>query len=155
MSIKNGINAEEGFLPGGLRVKRRAPGIYQKLMKGLQDYTLGQTNGVALKKTNVITESAPLRPSRSLPALDWISVYALAVNEENASGGRVVTSPTNGASGVIPAVLKYYLDFICPTPEQRNHDIAEFLLTAAAIGMLYKRGASISAAEMGCQGNVF
>ncbi|KAG0014584.1 hypothetical protein BGZ81_000371 [Podila clonocystis] len=86
-----------------------------------------------------------------LPALDYLSVYAIAVNEENAAGGRVVTAPTNGAAGVIPAVLKYYLEFISYTPEQ---DIMEFLLTTAPIGMLYKRGASISAAEMGCQGEV-
>lgn len=86
-----------------------------------------------------------------LPALDYLSVYAIAVNEENAAGGLVVTAPTSGAEGVIPAVLKYYLEFISDTPEQ---DIIEFLLTTAAVGMLYKRGASISAAEMGCQGEV-
>ncbi|KAJ1548686.1 hypothetical protein HK405_000648 [Cladochytrium tenue] len=93
-------------------------------------------------------------PKRSLPALDWLSLYALAVNEENAAGGRVVTAPTNGAAGTIPAVLKYYLEFVCPSPAHAEQDIVEFLLTAAAIGMLYKRGASISAAEMGCQGEV-
>ena len=70
------------------------------------------------------------------------------VTLENAAGGRVVTAPTNGASGTIPSVLKYYLEFICPSESQKEHDIVEFLMTAAAIGMLYKRGASISAAEM-------
>ncbi|KAF9304181.1 hypothetical protein BGZ91_008967, partial [Linnemannia elongata] len=95
----------------------------------------------------------PKRPVKRLmlPALDYLSVYAIAVNEENAAGGRVVTAPTNGAAGVIPAVLKYYLEFISDNPEQ---DIMEFILTTAAIGMLYKRGASISAAEMGCQGEI-
>ena len=91
---------------------------------------------------------------RSLPDLDWISLYAIAVNEENASGGRVVTAPTNGAAGTIPAVLKYYLEFLLPKNAVKHHVIMEFLLTASAIGMLYKRGASISAAEMGCQGEV-
>jgi iron-sulfur-dependent L-serine dehydratase single chain form len=97
----------------------------------------------------------PQRPRKKhLPALDYLSLYAIAVNEENSAGGRVVTAPTNGASGTIPSVLKYYLEFICPSETQKAHDIVEFLLTAAAIGMLYKRGASISAAEMGCQGEV-
>ena len=127
MSIQNGINAEEEYLPGGLRVKRRAPGIHAKLIKGLADYALGRntSNQPILKKGGVSTDSklvqgGALRPDRSLPALDWISVYALAVNEENAGGGRVVTAPTNGAAGIIPAVLKYYLEFICPTPGQAS-----------------------------------
>jgi L-serine deaminase len=85
----------------------------------------------------------PKRPRKRffLPALDYLSVYAIAVNEENACGGRVVTAPTNGAAGTIPAVLKYYLEFISENPE---NDIMEFLLTTAAVGMLFKRGASIS-----------
>lgn len=85
----------------------------------------------------------PKRPRKRffLPALDYLSVYAIAVNEENACGGRVVTAPTNGAAGTIPSVLKYYLEFISENPE---NDVMEFLLTTAAIGMLFKRGASIS-----------
>lgn len=115
----------------------------------------------------------PKRPRKRffLPALDYLSVYAIAVNEENACGGRVVTAPTNGAAGTIPSVLKYYLEFISENPE---NDVMEFLLTTAAVGMLFKRGASISgkfnkhnkrnitlinvyhkiAAEVGCQGEV-
>ncbi|KAI8898099.1 serine dehydratase alpha chain-domain-containing protein [Globomyces pollinis-pini] len=151
-SIQNGISSEQDFLPGGLRVQRRAPKLHAKLMRSFANYA--PTKARMTSKSSLITEGAVLRPQRSLPALDWINLYALAVNEENAAGGRVVTAPTNGAAGTIPAVLKYYLDFICPTPGQKNHDIIEFLLTASAIGMLYKRGASISAAEMGCQGEV-
>lgn len=85
----------------------------------------------------------PKRPRKRffLPALDYLSVYAIAVNEENACGGRVVTAPTNGAAGTIPSVLKYYLEFISENPE---NDVMEFLLTTAAVGMLFKRGASIS-----------
>jgi iron-sulfur-dependent L-serine dehydratase single chain form len=128
-SIRNGIDATgQQYLPGELRVKRRAPGIYEKLKLA---------NG-----------------SDRLTALDWLSLYAIAVNEENAAGGRVVTAPTNGAAGIIPAVLKYYLEFLCPNQQMGDHKIVEFLLTAAAIGMLYKRGSSISAAEVGCQGEI-
>jgi L-serine dehydratase len=83
--------------------------------------------------------------------MDWISLWALAVNEENAAGGRVVTAPTNGAAGIIPAVLHYYHTFV---PEASEEGIVTFMLTAAAIGILYKEGASISAAEVGCQGEV-
>ncbi|KAJ3303240.1 hypothetical protein HDV03_004067 [Kappamyces sp. JEL0829] len=109
-SIQNGISASEEYLPGGLRVKRRAPGLHAKLMRGLAEYALG-AGANRVSKTAVTLgpeklKEAPIRPQRSLPALDWISLYALAVNEENASGGRVVTSPTNGAAGIIPAVLK-------------------------------------------------
>ncbi|KAL2913683.1 hypothetical protein HK105_206843 [Polyrhizophydium stewartii] len=168
-SIQNGISSEDEYLPGQLRVRRRAPGLHRRLMAGLAEYagfgsTPNGTQGVRFsadlakpKHGSVQPAHAapPTRPSRrSLPALDWISLYALAVNEENAAGGRVVTAPTNGAAGTIPAVLKYYLEFICPSRNQMEQDIVEFLLTAAAIGMLYKRGASISAAEMGCQGEV-
>ncbi|ORY49336.1 L-serine ammonia-lyase [Rhizoclosmatium globosum] len=159
---------------------RRAPFLHRKLMAGFADYA-GMNLGPKHKqlgagKKSLISEALSLstkEPKRSeltlafkdlarvppemkrhLPALDWVSMYALAVNEENAAGGRVVTAPTNGAAGTIPAVLKYYLEFICPSPEHAERDILEFLFTAAAIGMLYKRGASISAAEMGCQGEV-
>lgn len=124
-SIERGCH-REGILPGGLQVRRRAPALRKQL---------GEK---ALR-------------ADALEALDWVSLYALAVNEENAAGGRIVTAPTNGAAGVIPAVLKYFERF-CPesTPEKSR----EFLLTAAAIGILYKKRASISAAEMGCQGEV-
>jgi L-serine dehydratase len=124
-SIARGCE-QTGTLPGGLNVKRRAKALSDKLAR----------------EDNV---ADPMRP------LDWVSLYALAVNEENAAGGRVVTAPTNGAAGVIPAVLKYYETF-CPNADSEGSH--RFLLTAAAIGMLYKRGASISAAEMGCQGEV-
>jgi L-serine dehydratase len=116
----------EGALPGGLGVQRRAAGLRRVLEeRGLAD--------------------------DPMLALDWVSLFALAVNEENAAGGRVVTAPTNGAAGVIPGVLAYYLRFV---PGADHAAARTFLLTAAAIGMLYKRNASLSAAEMGCQGEV-
>ncbi len=125
--INRGIK-EQGILPGGLKVKRRASEIYQKLIR--ED------------RTNKPFEHT---------VMDWLGVYAMAVNEENASGGRVVTAPTNGAAGVIPAVTRYYLDH-CPDADQDG--IRTFLLTAAAIGGIIKANASISGAEVGCQGEV-
>jgi len=125
--IERGL-AQEGELPGGLRVRRRARKIYQQLLSE--------------KLTN---SSQPHASS------DWLSVYAMAVNEENAAGGKVVTSPTNGAAGVVPAVLRYYLDHCTGADPAR---IPDFLLTAAAIGGLIKHNASISGAEAGCQGEV-
>jgi L-serine dehydratase len=123
-SVENGIK-NEGILPGGLKVKRRAPGLHLRL-------SIEQTND-------------------PLVVMDWVNLYALAVNEENAAGGRVVTAPTNGAAGIIPAVLMYFDKYIHKVDE----DIASrFLLTAAAIGILYKKNASISGAEVGCQGEV-
>lgn len=119
---------KEGVMPGGLNVRRRARAIHDKLNEEW--------------RTN--------RPNPLL-ANDWLSVYAMAVNEENAAGGRVVTAPTNGAAGVIPAVLRYWLHF---HPEADQASIREFLLTAAAIGGLIKHNASISGAEVGCQGEV-
>lgn len=116
---------QDGILPGGLNVRRRA--------KGLLDH---------------LTHSKEHNPAE---LLEWVSLWALAVNEENAAGGRVVTAPTNGAAGVIPAVLKYYTHFV---KEANDEGIIRFLLTAGAIGILYKEGASISAAEMGCMGEV-
>lgn len=125
--VKRGC-AQEGLLPGKYKVKRRAPALYQRLRE---------------------------RPEESLrdplSMLDWVNLYAMAVNEENASGGRVVTAPTNGAAGIIPAVMHYYERFISHANEQ---GIIDFLLTAAAIGILYKENASISGAEVGCQGEV-
>lgn len=117
----------EGIMPGGLKVKRRAAGLYRQLR----------------------SESAD--SAQPLGKMDWVNLYALAVNEENASGGRVVTAPTNGAAGIIPAVLKYYLEF-CQGAD--DDGIVRFLLTAGAIGILYKENASISGAEVGCQGEV-
>ncbi|NIF28731.1 L-serine ammonia-lyase [Pantoea sp. Tr-811] len=118
----------EGILPGGLKVKRRAPALYRQLSSHPE---------------------ASLRDALSV--LDWVNLYALAVNEENAHGGRVVTAPTNGAAGIVPAVLHYYMRFI---PGANEDGVVRFLLTAAAIGILYKENASISGAEVGCQGEV-
>ena len=118
----------EGVLPGGMHVRRRAAAMYQKL---------------------VAEPEASLRDP--LTVIDWVNLYALAVNEENAAGGRVVTAPTNGAAGIIPAVLHYYMRF-CPGANEEG--VVDFLLTAGAIGILYKENASISGAEVGCQGEV-
>ncbi len=117
-----------GILPGGLNIKRRAPELFQKL----------QQKG--RPKSHEYTDS-----------MSWLNLYAIAVNEENAAGSRVVTAPTNGAAGVIPAVLHYYLDFY---PQAKPEDAIDFLLTAGAVAILYKKGASISGAEVGCQGEV-
>ncbi|MDD0975025.1 L-serine ammonia-lyase [Pseudomonas fontis] len=118
----------EGILPGGLKVKRRAAALHRQLCQHPE---------------------ASLRDALSV--LDWVNLYALAVNEENANGGRVVTAPTNGAAGIIPAVLHYYARFISGA---NDDGVVRFLLTAAAIGILYKENASISGAEVGCQGEV-
>mgnify|MGYP000199289903 FL=1 len=125
----------EGLLPGGLNVVRRAPRLYQELS------TPRFHRGPGGRAASV----------DSLNVLDWVNLYALAVNEENAAGGRVVTAPTNGAAGIIPAVLQYYDDFV---PGSDEDGIVEFLLTAGAIGKLYTTNASISGAEVGCQGEV-
>ena len=123
--VRNG-STNEGTLPGGLKVPRRAPELYQRLRS--------EPDG-----------TDPLR------AMDWVDLFALAVNEENAAGGRVVTAPTNGAAGVLPAVLHYYTRF-CPGASDEG--VVRFLLCAGAIGVLYKENASISGAEVGCQGEV-
>jgi L-serine dehydratase len=138
-----------GILPGGLNVRRRAPRLIERLHQ----------KAAALDARSHAPD--PLAP------LDWVSIYAIAVNEENAAGGRLVTAPTNGAAGVIPAVLHYYVNFLAPQPEQNSElwpsdaaqdspaaGIERFFLTAAAIGILYKENASISGAEVGCQGEV-
>ena len=117
-----------GILPGGLNVPRRARELHQQLLSQ--------------------PEAALSDP---LSVLDWVTLYALAVNEENAAGGRVVTAPTNGAAGIIPAVLHYFMRFI---PNATDEAVVRFLLTASAIGILYKKNASISGAEVGCQGEV-
>ena len=125
--VARGIR-ETGVLPGGLKVVRRAPALFNDL--------------------SARPEAAMKDP---LTVLDWVNLYALAVNEENAAGGRVVTAPTNGAAGIIPAVLHYYHRFTTHASEQ---GVVDFLLTAGAIGILYKENASISGAEVGCQGEV-
>ncbi|MEO6886054.1 MAG: L-serine ammonia-lyase, partial [Jatrophihabitantaceae bacterium] len=121
----------EGTLPGGLHVPRRAPELYRRLSaeRDLVDAGAADPLGV----------------------IDWVNLFALAVNEENAAGGRVVTAPTNGAAGIIPAVLLYYVRFC---PDATEDGVVRFLLTAGAIGLLYKENASISGAEVGCQGEV-
>lgn len=126
--IERGL-AQEGPLPGRLKVRRRAAGLYAALIAGR-----GRNDRAAAHEI-----------------MDWVSTFAIAVNEENAAGGRVVTAPTNGAAGIIPAVLRYFRDFC---PEYSSARSVEFLLTAAAIGSLIKRNASISGAEVGCQGEV-
>ncbi len=122
--IENGSQTE-GILPGGLKVHRRAPGLLAHLENE--------------------------RSNDPMLVMDWVNLYALAVNEENAAGGRVVTAPTNGAAGIIPAVMSYYNKFVRPLSDDAA---CRFLLTAAAIGILYKKNASISGAEVGCQGEV-
>ena len=123
--VRRGCEAE-GVLPGGLRVRRRARVLRE-----------------TLEKTGDTTDP--------LYAMEWVTLYALAVNEQNAAGGRVVTAPTNGAAGIIPAVLHYYTTFV---PGASDDGVVRFLLTAAAIGVLFKENASISGAEVGCQGEV-
>jgi L-serine dehydratase len=122
--VQRGFEAQ-GLLPGVLGVRRRAPKLYRQLMSG--------------------------DPSSPMHALDWVNAYALAVNEENAAGGQVVTAPTNGAAGIVPAVLHFYRRFESGADDA---GVIRFLLSAAAMGMLYKQNASISGAEMGCQGEV-
>jgi L-serine dehydratase len=122
--VERGI-ATEGILPGGLKVQRRAPGLNRRLLNE--------------------------RTDDPMSAMDWVNLFALAVNEENAAGSRVVTAPTNGAAGILPAVLCYYDKFVRSVDDDTA---CRYLLTAAAIGILYKKNASISGAEVGCQGEV-
>ncbi|PYC19583.1 L-serine ammonia-lyase [Pseudomonas mosselii] len=126
--VDNGLR-NEGILPGGLKVKRRAARLHRSLQE--------------VGKPNVI--------GSTLSAMEWVNLFALAVNEENAAGGRMVTAPTNGAAGIIPAVLHYYMKF---NPGACDDDVVAFLLAAAAVGILCKKNASISGAEVGCQGEV-
>jgi L-serine dehydratase len=131
-AMKDCVNkglSEEGILPGGLNVRRRA----FKLHRSLQE----------LGKPNVI--------SSTLSAMEWVNLFALAVNEENAAGGRMVTAPTNGAAGIIPAVLHYFMKF---SEEVTEANVVDYMLGAAAVGILCKKNASISGAEVGCQGEV-
>ena len=126
--VKRGCH-EQGILPGGMKIKRRAATLFRQLND----------------------EATMQKPGPPLGTMDWVNLFALAVSEENAAGGRVVTAPTNGAAGIIPAVLHYYWRFC----RGANKDgIVRFLLTAGAIAILYKENASISGAEVGCQGEV-
>lgn len=127
--IRSGCDTS-GILPGGLQVRRRAARLHRDL---------------------VARDRRPAAKADPLAAMDWLTLWALAVNEENASGGRVVTAPTNGAAGIIPSVLKYVTVNVCPDDEEA---IVDFLLTAGAIGAIYQQSASISGAEVGCQGEV-
>jgi L-serine dehydratase len=121
--------AEEGTLPGGLNVRRRAARLHRSLQQASTPNVIGST----------------------LAAMEWVNLFALAVNEENAAGGRMVTAPTNGAAGIIPAVLHYFMKF---SPQASDDDVVRFFLAAAAVGILCKKNASISGAEVGCQGEV-
>lgn len=196
-SIQEAVQAPTGStLPGSLKLRRRAPALYQRLTRGLYPTSAreaistsqpglppiisnkGEEEISSLTKSLTAKQDSkqaprgmairrrqppriqgsldhPISPSPSrrttFPAMDYLTVYAIAVNETNATGGRIVTAPTNGAAGIIPAVLKYTIEFISDDPER---DVSTFLLTAAAIGMLYKRGATISAAEGGCMAEV-
>ncbi|KAI8996358.1 L-serine ammonia-lyase [Trametes punicea] len=198
--IRTGVSSAEERLPGRLGLRRRAPMLYRRLMRGFYPglvsphlpqlgagesdsaWRIGAPEGFngreepstssekaksdngngfnrrisASRPTRVVgTLEHPVTPmpprKTMIPAMDFLSCYAIAVNEVNASGGRIVTSPTNGAAGVIPAVLKYIIEFVSDDPEK---SVVTFLLTAAAIGMLFKRGSTISAAEGGCQAEV-
>ncbi|KAI9440489.1 serine dehydratase alpha chain-domain-containing protein [Lactarius indigo] len=191
--IRSGVHTHETTLPGRLRLRRRAPMLYRRLMRGFypglsaphiqaieggdrpagaigapdSDLHSSDPSSATQPASNLVgsRHSHPARvvgsfdhpmlpePPRKtmIPAMDFLSCYAIAVNEVNASGGRIVTSPTNGAAGVIPAVLKYITEFVSDDPEK---SIKTFLLTAAAVGMLFKRGSTISAAEGGCQAEV-
>ena len=127
--VKRGCESDDEFLPGILKVKRRARGLYEKL-------------------------TARQKAGDPLVEMDWAGLYAIAVNEENAAGGRVVTAPTNGAAGIVPAVLHYYVNFRAQKGEDAESAAANFLLASSAVGMLCKQNASISGAEVGCQGEV-
>ncbi|KAL0579281.1 hypothetical protein V5O48_002735 [Marasmius crinis-equi] len=189
--IRTGVSTNATTLPGRLGLRRRAPQLYRRLMRGFypgigsfndvgritaggeeiagvldgpefEELDEEKYGGKALKKSTRIPRTKvvgsfdhPLLPhpprKTMIPAMDFLSCYAIAVNEVNASGGRIVTSPTNGAAGVIPAVLKYIIEFVSDDQEK---SVMTFLLTAAAVGMLFKRGSTISAAEGGCQAEV-
>ncbi len=132
--VENGCTRTEERLPGSLLVRRRAPGLRRRLRAA---------------EAARVAEGTP--DADPLWAMEWVNLYALAVNEENASGGRIVTAPTNGAAGILPAVLHYFTRFV---PGADDDAVVDFLLTAAAIGILFKTNASISGAEVGCQGEV-
>lgn len=139
--VSHGCHAS-GILPGGLKVRRRAAELHDRLRTAQGPFGVTATTG-----------RGPVSPAKADPlaAMDWVTLWALAVNEENASGGRVVTAPTNGAAGIIPAVLHYAAHFV---PGVDDEAICQFLLVAGAIGSIYQQTASISGAEVGCQGEV-
>lgn len=141
--VENGCSAE-GILPGGLKVKRRAPSLFRTL-------TESAASAAAATAEAATKPSLVRAPADPLLAMEWVNLFALAVNEENAAGGRIVTAPTNGAAGIVPAVLHYYVKFV---PGANDDGVVRFLLTAAAVGILFKMNASISGAEVGCQGEV-
>jgi L-serine deaminase len=165
--IRTGVTSTEPRLPGGLEVRRRAPGLYRRLQQGFYPSVPVPHSGPSSSEGGTALESAgsqlpigradhplklvPRHTRPVFPGIEYLSCMAIAVNEVNASGGRVVTAPTNGAAGVIPATLKYATEFIS-TDVRR--DTMTFLLTASAVGMLFKRGATISAAEGGCMAEV-
>ena len=137
--VDNGC-AAEGLLPGGLKVMRRAPSLFRTL-----------TASAASVEAAALARPAVQPPADPLLAMEWVNLFALAVNEENAAGGRIVTAPTNGAAGIVPAVLHYYAKFV---PGADDDGVVRFMLSAAAVGILFKINASISGAEVGCQGEV-
>jgi L-serine dehydratase len=144
--VRNGTEAT-GTLPGGLRVRRRARALHDRLLgtdraAEAEAHAAGSVDG---------GNDAVVKAADPLDLIDWVTLFALAVNEENAAGGRVVTAPTNGAAGIIPAVLHYYWNFV---PGSSEDGVVRFLLVAGGIGSLFKENASISGAEVGCQGEV-
>lgn len=161
--IRNGVTSTDKTLPGGLEVRRRAPGLYKRLQQGFYPAMAIPKPGGGSEETGLMKgeqrigrtdhplQLIPRHTRPVFPGIEYLSCMAIAVNEVNASGGRVVTAPTNGAAGVIPATLKYLVEYHSQQPER---DVMTFLLTAAAIGMLFKRGATISAAEGGCMAEV-
>ena len=183
--IKAGVLSTETVLPGSLRLKRRAPVLYSRLMRGpyVAERRMGSSNdtrarsvdgkheahvdqlpAVARRRESQLVprvrgsfnhEVMPVPQRRpDFPAMNWLSCWAIATNEQVASGGRIVIAPTLGAAGIIPAVLRYVVEFVSTSQEDEENLIMTFLLTAAAIGMLFKRGATISAAEGGCMAEV-
>ena len=144
----------DGTLPGGFQVKRRAAALHRALCANPEQGIFGPLDArqrASSPEGNRPPWGGPAPAGDPLQVLDWVNLYALAVNEENAAGGHVVTAPTNGAAGIVPAVLHYYTRFV---PQATEVGVTDFLLTAAAIGLLYKENASISGAEVGCQGEV-
>ena len=184
--IRAGVLSEQETLPGSLRMKRRAPKLYARLMRGLymgprrlgnmgpdregipsrDRAPAGATELPAKVRDRQIARTPQIRGSfhhavlpvplrkPNFPAMDWLSCWAISTNEQVASGGRIVIAPTLGAAGIIPSVLRYVVEFVALTPEDEENLVKTFLLTAAAIGMLFKRGATISAAEGGCMAEV-
>jgi L-serine dehydratase len=144
--VRNGTVAT-GTLPGGLKVRRRARALHDRLL-GKDVAAEAEAHAAASVAWG---NDAVVKAADPLDLIDWVTLYALAVNEENAAGGRVVTAPTNGAAGIIPAVLHYYWNFV---PGSSEDGVVRFLLVAGGIGSLFKENASISGAEVGCQGEV-